>query len=143
MTDYERIKREYDLSLLQKGKLMSKVWPIGSIYLCLDETDPSVRFGGQWVRIEGSFLLAASKKHPAGETGGAETHTLTEAEMPAHVHAQADMTWGYDWLDGVGQWSASSSTHDTQSYTTKSAGGGQAHNNMPPYLSVYIWQRVA
>lgn len=143
MTDYERIKREYDLSLLEKGRLVDKVWPIGSIYLCFDEMNPSDRFGGRWVRIENAFLLAASKSHPVGETGGEETHVLTVDELPKHTHEQADMQYGADWLSAPGQWSASSSGSATHQYTTKEAGNDQAHNNMPPYLAVYIWRRVA
>lgn len=143
MTDYERIKREYDLSLLEKGRLMDKVWPIGSIYMSIDSTDPAIRFGGRWVRIEGRFLLGASKDHPVNEESGEETHVLSVDEMPEHAHDQAEMQYGHDWLGVSGQWSASSSGDVTHRYVTAAAGGGQPHNNMPPYLAVYIWKRVA
>lgn len=123
--------------------MVDRLWPVGSIYMSVDATSPATRFGGTWTRIENAFLLAASAAHPAGESGGEEQHTLTESEMPAHTHAQANMKWGYDWLGGQGQWSASSSVVDTQQYTTAPAGGGKAHNNMPPYLSVYIWKRTS
>ena len=124
-------------------ELFDRLWPVGSIYMSLEATDPADRFGGVWEPIENAFLLGASSAHPAGERGGEETHTLTEAEMPVHTHEQAEMAWGHDWLGGVGQWSASSSAMDSQKYTTKAAGGGQAHNNMPPYLSVFIWKRIS
>jgi microcystin-dependent protein len=74
--------------------------------------------------------------------GGSETVTLTVDEMPAHTHKQADLKWGSNWLGYDGQWSASSTSTNTQSYTTAAAGGGLAHNNMPPYTIVYIWKRI-
>ncbi len=65
-----------------------------------------------------------------GGSGGEETHTLTEAEMPAHTHTYTE-TGGFNkttgWgTDGLG----------TQASTTGSTGGGSAHNNMPPFLAV-------
>lgn len=124
-------------------ELLDRVWPIGSIYLSVDATDPATRFGGRWTRIENAFLLAASNAHPAGERGGEETHVLTVDELPAHAHEQAPMQYGHDWLGTPGQWSASSSGSTTHQYVTAATGGGAAHNNMPPYLSVYVWQRIS
>jgi hypothetical protein len=138
MTDYERIKREYDLSLLQKDRLMNKVYPVGSIYLSLDPTDPATRFGGVWERIENAFLLAASTVHPAGESGGEEKHTLTVDEIPPHTHS---VHYGID----TGRPGFAATVISDASYTANlvnSAGGGQPHNNMPPYLSVYMWTRI-
>jgi hypothetical protein len=123
--------------------MVDRIWPVGSIYMSMEATDPATRFGGTWTRIQDAFLLAAGDAHPAGESGGEETHTLTEAEMPSHSHEQAGMPYGRDWLGTAGQWSASSSGNATHVYTTKAAGGGQAHNNMPPYLSVYVWRRIS
>lgn len=155
MTDYERIKREYDLSLLQKNRLMDKVWPVGSIYMSLDATDPSVRFGGVWERIQNAFLLAASDAHPAGESGGEENHALTIDEMPnisgtIEMHGVGTGTsiagatgvfyGGYyqsSYAQPVGNASAGSFA-----YIGLAFGGNQPHNNMPPYLAVYIWKRI-
>lgn len=122
--------------------MVDRMWPIGSIYLSVDATDPATRFGGRWTRIENAFLLAASSAHPAGERGGEESHTLTVGELPAHTHEQAPMQYGHDWLGTPGQWSASSSDSATHQYATAATGGGAAHNNMPPYVAVYVWQRV-
>ena len=122
--------------------MVDRLWPIGSIYLSVDATDPAARWGGTWTRIENAFLLAASPAHPAGERGGEESHTLTVGELPAHAHDQAPMQYGNDWLGTPGQWSASSSGSTTHQYTTAATGGGAAHNNMPPYMAVYVWQRT-
>lgn len=59
-------------------------YPVGSFYFSSDPTSPQMLFGGVWEQVKGRFLYAADGKHPAGSTGGEETHTLTSAEMPAH-----------------------------------------------------------
>lgn len=141
MTDYERIKREFDLSLLQKDRFMSLVYPVGSIYMSINDISPASLFGGVWERIENAFLLAASSSHPVGERGGEEKHTLTVQEMPSHNHTMGQVVaWranqgGYEPSVGVGN-------YKTQNYATDTSGGNQPHNNMPPYLSVYMWKRV-
>ncbi|MBO5783538.1 MAG: hypothetical protein J6R33_01070 [Clostridia bacterium] len=153
MTDYERIKREYDLSLL--GKLAQTVrhlptiedlWPVGSIYLSLDPTNPATRFGGVWERIENAFLLAASNAHPVGETGGEERHALSVDELPSHKHDgiyfwDYELTYDNSVYPGAG-YAAAVNVNGSTRFNTGYAGGGASHNNMPPYLSVYMWKRV-
>ena len=159
ISDYERIKREYDLSLLEKLAqtvrqlpTIEDLWPVGSIYLSLDPTDPATRFGGVWERIENAFLLAASTAHPAGESGGEEQHALTHAEMP-RVSMRIPHVAGFNGAYGqTGCENTTVSNGDNYegaatplygAYWHKIAfGGNGAHNNMPPYLSVYMWKRV-
>ena len=57
-------------------------YPVGSIYMSANATNPGTLFGGTWSQIQGRFLLAADGSHAAGSTGGEATHTLTQAEMP-------------------------------------------------------------
>lgn len=61
-------------------------YPVGSLYTSSKSTDPHELFGGTWEPIQDTFLWCAGPKHAAGTTGGAETHTLTIDEMPAHSH---------------------------------------------------------
>ena len=61
-------------------------YPVGSLYTSSKSTDPHELFGGKWKPIQDTFLWCAGPKHAAGTTGGAETHTLTIDEMPAHSH---------------------------------------------------------
>lgn len=125
--------------------VLDKVYPVGSIYMSVNSTNPKTLFGGTWVQIKDRFLLAAGTTYKAGATGGEATHTLTTSEMPSHNHAvytpndgAADHSAPGNYPDGT-----SDSTYYAVGSYTSSAGGGGAHNNMPPYLSVYVWKRTA
>ena len=62
-------------------------YPIGSIYMSVNPTNPADIFGGTWQALDqGRVLIGAGTAHPAGEEGGSETHLLSEEEMPAHTH---------------------------------------------------------
>ena len=74
------------------GEVVDKVYPIGSIYMSMNNTNPGTLFGGTWSQIQGKFLLGASSGHSAGSTGGAETVKLTEAQLPAHTHTVSGHT---------------------------------------------------
>lgn len=123
-----------------EGVDIGKAYPVGSVYMSVVDADPSTLFGGVWERIEGRFLLAADSAHAAGSTGGEAEHRLTVDEMPSHTHG----------MECYSQWSSAgaymgavrSHTYKTD-VSTKSAGGGKPHNNMPPYLAVYMWKRTA
>ena len=123
---------------------LERAYPVGSIYLSVSGTDPGTLFGGTWARIKDRFLLAAGDDYAAGATGGEAEHTLTAGEMPEHTHAlyyykaSGDKSFGYNY-GGAGQ----QSNPTTASGGIVPAGGGQAHNNMPPYLAVYVWRRTA
>ena len=120
-----------------KAELFKTELPIGFIYMSIDSTNPSTYFPGTWERIKDTFLLAAGDTYAAGSTGGEATHTLTIAEMPAHTHTQVTSA---RFSKGGG---SDSDYEATGSGNTGSTGGGQAHNNMPPYLTVYMWKRTA
>lgn len=148
--------------------LISKIYPVGSIYMSMVDTDPATLFGvGTWARIsQGRMLLGADDStYEAGATGGEATHTLSVNEMPAHSHdisKSGDHThqvsrnidlgstdpkgWGgsrdtiNDYDGGTNFKTSSAGAH---THTIDNAGGGAAHNNMPPYLVCYIWQRTA
>lgn len=101
-------------------------------------------FGGTWQRIQDRFLLCAGASHNAGEAGGEERHVLTESEMPSHSHTVSAYRNGSGWNERGNRISAGNPEYSlSASASTSSAGGGSAHNNMPPYLAVYAWERVA
>lgn len=125
-------------------------WPIGSIYISVSSTSPASLFGGTWERISDRFLFAASSSYPAGSTGGESAHTLTQSELPNYslsvtngsnvirskTGSSADayvQTQSGGW--GIPNW-------ESKTVTVASGGSGKAHNNMPPYLAVYMWKRT-
>lgn len=130
----------YTGHLLKGGNpLLEIVYPVGSIYMSAVETDPAMLFGfGTWARILDRFLLAAGDVYEAGSTGGEESHVLTVGEMPEHSHR---LLFQSEKLAAGSDYSRVGGTY--QSGVVESTGGGQAHNNMPPYVAVYIWQRTA
>lgn len=119
------------------------VFPVGYVYISGDSTSPAELFGGTWVRLKDVFLLAAGDTYQAMTAGGEAEHTLTENEMPSHAHAS-----GHGWNNvssGSGLQVLSNNYYENDSLSgniTSYAGGGKAHNNMPPYLAVYMWGRV-
>ena len=129
---------------LNGENILSKVYPVGSIYMSLSSTDPKTLFGGTWERLKDRFLLAAGDSYSAGATGGEATHTLTKDEMPSHNHYAA-INGGTDSY-GQNRTTIGSFANKAQGYSDSSTifatGGGNAHNNMPPYLAVYMWKRT-
>lgn len=151
-----------------KSDLVDKLYPVGSIYMSVIDKDPGTFIGGRWKRIKDCFLLAAGNKYPAGSEGGEATHTLSAAEMPSHAHTVH--IWDPQGTTGGAQ-GASAATYGatlitvpngaTTSLTwntstpmaamngmgdpagvTEFSGGNQPHNNMPPYVTVYVWLRI-
>lgn len=122
--------------------LLDLTHPIGSLYWSTVSTEPGTLFGGTWERIKDVFLLAAGDTYTAGNTGGEATHTLTVNEMPTHTHPFISSKLYSQTANG---WNAPTwgSESRTTSATSGSTGGGAAHNNMPPYLTVYVWKRTA
>ena len=119
-------------------------YPVGSIYISASSATPGSLFGGTWERIKDVFLLSAGDTYHAGLTGGEATHTLTVEEMPAHGHDSRDL--GINWSSGNFQYLAQYSNEGSpkgRALTTTDTGGGKSHNNMPPYLTVYMWKRIA
>jgi hypothetical protein len=115
-----------------------QAYPVGSIYIAYNHTDPATLFGGTWTRIINRFLWACDADGGIGTIGGEKTHTLTVNEMPKHDHGGTYTNAGtartHAWLASGGS---------AMGYDTVEAGGGQAHNNMPPYIQVSVWRRTA
>ncbi len=131
--------------------ILDTVYPIGSIYISMNNTNPSTIIGGTWEQIEGRFLLAANNTYSAGDEGGSASHTLTEAELPTSGN------WAFPMIKNI-QGQAGTQQTDTNISATgsfytfgsssgfsdlKIAGGGNAFSIMPPYLAVYMWKRVS
>lgn len=131
---------------LGSNYILDNVYPVGSIYMSVNSTNPTNLFGGTWEQIQGRFLFGMNSSYPAGSTGGEITHALTIDEMPEHNHTiyypnaggpYSKANIGYPEDSGINM------TWCAEMCKTAPTGGGAAHNNMPPYLSVYIWKRTA
>lgn len=202
------------------SNVVDMIYPVGSIYMSVNNTSPSILFGGTWVQIQDRFLLASGSTYTGGSTGGAATVALTSKQMPRHTHTQNAHTHTQNahthtqsshnhtpsdgnyfqtskndiqvdndrrvWpstttsktglvlvhaanpynkntagsgMSGAANTSKTTATNNnttatnqnttaTNKYaggsaTTEAAANGDAHNNMPPYLAVYIWKRTA
>lgn len=129
---------------LGSNYILDNVYPVGSIYMSVNSTNPKNLFGGTWEQIQGKFLLGMDSSYPAGSTGGEATHKLTQGEMPKHNHIiYAPNAGGPDEGAALGfPVVGSSNTWWAAACMTGQTGDNEAHNNMPPYLSVYIWKRT-
>ena len=232
----EALKAYFDF---MKTQLLESIYPVGTIYTSVQNVSPASFLGRTWEALnEGRVLIGAGTAHPAGETGGEETHSLSTAEMPSHNHSASTASAGSHSHSGsisgttgsggshghsgssgtggshghtismynlsksaeianrypysppthvcitingaTGKWTANPSSSLTlsdasahshtlsitsagshshslsgtsittgsggshsHSVTVGSAGSGTAHNNMQPYLSVYMWKRTA
>lgn len=128
--------------------VLDNVYPVGSIYMNVNSTNPGTLFGGTWEQIQGRFLLGMSSSYPAGSQGGEAEHTLTEAELPSIAPKLCVGTNNNEWLGYINTNASKSDSLPTIGYRDGTAltvpfGGSRPHNNMPPYLSVYIWKRTA
>lgn len=126
--------------------LFDLVYPVGSIYLSVNNTSPSTLFGGTWTQIKDTFLLGSGDDYTLGNTGGEATHTLTVDEMPTHSHDVIINSGGQQGLAGVmGIVNGNNNTTlvGGSGFGIKNKGNNQPHNNMPPYLVVSIWKRVS
>ena len=125
------------------NELIDRIYPVGSIYISTSSTfNPQTTWGGTWSKIaEGQCLIQAGRNYALGSTGGESTHTLTVSEMPNHDHALSHFRGSRNIQHG-GDFTSLITTGDTR-YSTQETGGGQAHNNMQPYLAVNIWKRTA
>lgn len=121
--------------------LLDIVYPVGSVYMSTNSTSPATLVGGTWTQVKDMFLLGAGSSYAAGDTGGEVEHTLTINEMPSHSHQLKNV-----WHNVSGKWYTPNTgavwLNDVWD-NTASTGGDAAHNNMPPYYTVYIWYRIA
>ena len=134
--------------------LHNAIWPVGSVYISVNDNNPEELFGGVWEKIENAFLLGASSTHSLGSSGGEEEHTLSIKEMPEHAHdanvsgASFYMTRGYgssslSGLQAGPAFDEGGISGGVQRVAgMRTSGAGVPHNNMPPYLAVGIWKRI-
>ena len=145
-----------------ESKIYNAIYPVGSIYMSVNNTNPSSLFGGTWVawgagRVPVGVDAADTDFDTVEETGGAKEVTLTGAQsgVQAHNHIiQANITSveasGYSLPnDPLGAFvnrvivknDSTKSTTLVENATAKNA--TSAHTNLQPYITCYMWKRTA
>jgi len=132
-----------------------KNYPVGSIYISINNTNPSTLFGGTWESYGAGRTLVGvgtgtdsnnvSQSFTVNSTGGEYNHTLSTSEMPKHSHAYTftsatNPNSTYYVPYAVIQYG---SAGGNVAINTNNAGGSAAHNNIQPYITVYMWKRTA
>lgn len=131
-------------------------YQVGDLFLTTRNENPNVRFGGIWELYgKGKVLVCVDEDdndfNVVNKTGGEKTHKLTIDEMPSHQHDMDDETYG-GYLNRMGvRGDGGGSNHlvpqysQTVSYSKyipMPTGGNQDHNNLPPYITCFIWKRI-
>ena len=114
------------------------MYPVGAVYISTVETSPALLFGGTWERIRGKFLLSASNEYPAGSEGGS-----ADAVVVKHSHK---MSTTYEPKETATAQSTSTKAETSwlaATTETTTVGEDGTGKNMPPYLAVFMWKRVA
>ena len=146
-------------------------YPVGSIYMSVNSTSPADLFGGTWEAMPaGRVLLAQGTsewgvEYQAGSTGGEHEHQLSVGELPEHGHIATCSTNGehvhtaptyngsggapngriseVDRVDRSSTVTVDKAGSHSHTISVSDTGKNLSHNNMSPYLSVYIWKRIA
>lgn len=176
-TDWTPSIEDIENEIASAKDILNKTYPVGSIYMSVNSTEPSTLFGGTWERLQGRFLIGAGTNteinsngdygdighgdpnFAGGETGGEYYHQLNTTEMPEHHHDTNDWTMvaNKDAVKISTNFGAKcisapettnivpniKATKNEDGNATGDAGGDGKHNNMPPYLAVYMWKRTA
>lgn len=120
-------------------------FPIGRVIITMSTTNPGTYLPGTWTRVaKGRTLVGVDESQTEFSTvrkaSGQKEVTLTVNQIPLHNH-DIDI-----FLEDGGPTTGGASYIDGNKYgsrTTSMAGGGQPHNNLQPYYTVYFWERTA
>lgn len=150
------------------SEILDAVYPVGSIYLSMNlatTLQVETLLGGTWVKFAmGKTLIGVDSTdtdfNSSNMTGGEKTHQLTVNELP-NIHGEvairgygdSAMWGGTSTASGVfsftSDWSGAYVFNNTtglfpaKSGITLDVGSNQAHNNLPPYVTVYMYRRTA
>ena len=141
--------------------------------MSVSPVNPGTLFGGTWVawgvgRVPVGVDTAQTEFDTVDKTGGAKTHTLTVGQMPVHAHTQwgisgdqgagagrlslqadGNLVWyrgnGTTWGAGAGAGGGRQqvTVGGGENRGTSNSGSGEAHNNLQPYITCYMWKRTA
>ena len=152
------IEREAELAaeaaFIESQEFIDMLYPVGTIYKTEMNENPGIELGGTWrLFAPGRCIIGVGKViddngdnmtyREANMEGGELKVKLTESNMAPHSHPYRDEVRNrpggggdYAGVEGIGPRSG----FDKR---TNSAGGGTPHNNVPPYITAYLWERMA
>jgi hypothetical protein len=142
LTNVSGLQAALDEKTTQAAALLA-AWPIGSVYTSISATSPSTLFGGNWEAFGAGRVMVGLDASDTDfdtveETGGVKTHALTIAEMPAHSH-----TYTLENPSGTGSTGSENGNSSFSTPNTSTVGSGDAHTNVQPYITVYMFKRIA
>ena len=140
-------------------------YPIGSVYISVNSTNPSTYFGGTWEQIKDRFLLCCGSTYSAGSTGGSTTHQhkygFQYGGYYRDVALESNGNCGLLNYSNSSDFSLTGGGSSAGSYTAEINNGSEsamkstsmshyrmtaktrATSTLPPYLAVYVWKRVS
>lgn len=146
-------------SELEDSSFQEYISTVGAVLFSFSSSfSPASVFGGSWSKVSNRFLYGTSSG--IGTTGGSQTVTLTIDQLPSHNHGSNVLVNG-GWTDVKSipnrtvtfstsqcqiHWDAESGNLGLASFDgpgTNVRGSGQSHENMPPYITCYIWRRIS
>lgn len=135
---------------------MEKIYPVGAVYISTQATNPSTLFGGTWERIRDRFLLSAGNTYTAGSTGGSADavvvnhyHSVIESSSGNPIYLESGSSGGYllniSYTQGAVNTAGKKLTTNSEARNPSGAivGTTATGKNMPPYIAVYMWKRIA
>ena len=141
-----------------KTVLIDIVYPVGSIYMSINNVSPATFFGGTWERIQDKFLLAAGSAYAAGSTGGSASHNhdyrisyLEGRNLGFNASVEGTGAYNYETgtfsqrtLAGAIRTSMPNSQERTETAFSIATlnGNTSIESSLPPYLAVYVWKRT-
>ena len=131
-------------------------YEVGDGFFTKNSTNPEARWPGtKWVQIKDMFILAAGDNYEVDETGGEESHVLVPKELPDRAVFSINNNTGKAVTVSGSSWGGglqintnnyvATCNHDAivNGLNTNYTLDNQPHNNMPPYLVRYYWERTA
>lgn len=153
-------------------QIVDMIYPIGSVYITVNNINPQTYLGGKWKRWgQGRGIIGVNESdsdfNEANKTGGSKTVTLTVGEIPAHTHGEAGdiatvsniigqknssgtSIFSWDPVNSYGDLVAGNGDYAktpgsitiNTTHQHTSIGGGDEHENMSPYITAYMWIRT-
>lgn len=143
---------------VNKVSLFDLIYPVGSIYMSVNNVNPSTLFGGTWVawgsgRVPVGVNTNDSNFNTVEKTGGSSSVKLTANQIPSHTHDQYSINTDDNPKGGTAMYSFTSEAGTVVGFKntktqknnikTGSTGGGASHTNLQPYITCYMWKRTA